>query len=118
MTLASKGSRTTNGFGFRSWIATDEKQINSGVEFQMQSFSLPGRIPTMKIAREAPTRPSQYPIYEVFKEWEYNKELTYAPFLKSTQIEMRHIGTCIDMSPSINITPSILFSCQWVVNQP
>jgi hypothetical protein len=102
MTLASKGSRTTNGFGLKSLIATDEKQINSGVEHQMPSFPLPGRIATMKIAREVPIRPSQYPIYEVFKELEYRKELTDAPFLKSTKIEMRHIGICIDMNPNIN----------------
>jgi hypothetical protein len=57
----------------------------------------------MKIAREAPISPSQYPIYKVLKEWEYRKGLTYAPFLKSTQIEMQHIGICIDMNPSINI---------------
>jgi hypothetical protein len=57
----------------------------------------------MKIALEVPIRPNQYPIYEVFKEWEYSKELTYAPFLKSKQIEMRRIGICIDMNPSINI---------------
>ncbi len=63
--LGFKGKCTTNGFGFKSLIATDGKQIS--VEHQVQSSSLPGRMAIIKIAREAPISPIQYPIYKVLK---------------------------------------------------